>query len=581
MGDDMSGIAGFLDLSARTPEPERTAAAMAGGGATWTDPAAGVAVGAAVLAASRDGRWVAAIDGTVLNAAELSARLAPCDGSSDAMVLAEAVARWGLERGLQAADGAFAAVLWDRVERTLHLVRDRFGECMLAWGRFGGALLFASRLAALRRHPAFTPEIDRDALAAMLAMGFVPSSRCIHRHVHKLAPAEVLSVRGVDHVARPAWPVVERMRAVTGGFGGGPAAGAERLNLLLRGSVSARLDAGRPVAVLVSGGPASSLVAAVARELGGRIHALTLADTEAAAAAGRAVATKLGVAHSEVAPPDAEGAELLRRLPALWDEPFAHPGQAGAVLLARAAAAGGDHVVLTGDGADALFGGSPLYRQTAADWTSCQAAAPWRRRVAAWMARIRPGGASGSPPRSAPALMARRRALWRDLPPPVPGASRWEPAPAGLADPVQDCMGADLLCTLPDRACTLGRGAADAAGIQILRPFLDPALAEFAWSLPVGMKIDAGLGEICLREVLWRYIPGLGEDPPPLGAGAPLRAWLDGPLAEWAGDLLSEERLRRQGLVDPRAPARCRAKGRVAELWTLLMAQAWIDAASP
>ncbi|MEW5729712.1 MAG: asparagine synthase-related protein, partial [Pseudomonadota bacterium] len=449
----MVGIAGFLDLSSPTPEAARIAATMAGGdGPGWTDAAAGFAVAAAAVAESGDGRWVAAVDGALLNATDLRARLAPCEGPTDAAVVAEAVARWGLERGLQAAEGAITAILWDRAERALHLVRDRFGECRLAWGRFGGALLFATDLAALRRHPAFVPEIDREALAVMLEFGFVPSPRSIFRHVHKLAPAELRSIRGVDQVSRPLWPAAERMRGAADSFQGGPAAAAERLNLLLRGSVSARLDVGGPVAVLLSGGPASSLVAAVARELGGRVHALTLADTQVAAACGRSVAAKLGVPHTELSLPDAEAAEILRGLPALWDEPFAHPGQAGAVLLARAAAGTGARVMLTGDGAGALFGGSPLYSEVARDWAALRSAGPWRRRAAGWVARWRAKPADHRADSPA-ALLAARRALWRGLPPPVPGTQSWLPPSPGLADPALDCMAAALLGVLPDQVC--------------------------------------------------------------------------------------------------------------------------------
>ena len=70
--------------------------------------------------------------------------------------------------------------------------RDRFGEKPLYYGWFNHTLIFASELKALRAHPSFAAEIDRDALALYMRYGYVPTPHCIYRGVHKLPPGTVL-----------------------------------------------------------------------------------------------------------------------------------------------------------------------------------------------------------------------------------------------------------------------------------------------------------------------------------------------------------------------------------------------------
>ncbi|HSV27942.1 MAG TPA: asparagine synthase-related protein [Candidatus Omnitrophota bacterium] len=563
----MSGIAGFLDSGV-------------GSQAAWCDGAAGIGLDGAV-AASRDGRWVAALDGTLYNRADLRRRLDPVEwaGRDDAETLVEAVARWGIERALQALDGQFAIALWDRLERVLHLARDPMGERTLYWARCGGGLRFASRLGALTADSAFDAAIDRDAVATYLRLGHVPAPFTIHRHARKVVAGTILTLKGGDDSVRPFWDAAERARAVAGGFTGGPAAAAERLNLLLRASVSLRLEAEPVVGVILTGDAQSALAAAVARALGTpRLSSVSLAaDGDDPAAA---VARVLETDHHAIAPTDDDLRAILPDLAAAWDEPFADPAMPAAVLTARLAAR---HmkVALAGTGAEILMGCDPLYRLLPEEWARRNASPSWLRRLEHLVGR-----APAAAPSQA-ALLGLHRSLWRGLPDPVPGA-KGVPTPfdrdPGVADPVLAAMVTDCLASLPDRRLALAGGAAMAQGIELRSPFLDPAMVELAWSLPTADPLDEAGCPACLRDVLCRYLP-----PEALPAGpapeAPLARWLDGPLAEWAGDLLSEARLKRRGLIDPAAMARCRreaAKGqdRTGEIWAVLMLEAWAEAAT-
>ena len=116
-------------------------------------------------------------------------------GSSDTEVLIAAVERWGIDRALDVCEGMFAVALWDRRDRELHLVRDRFGEKPLYYGWVGKVFAFGSELKALSTLPGFGPELDRRAIARYLRHNCVPAPETIWRGVCKLVPGHLVTLR--------------------------------------------------------------------------------------------------------------------------------------------------------------------------------------------------------------------------------------------------------------------------------------------------------------------------------------------------------------------------------------------------
>jgi len=112
-------------------------------------------------------------------------------------------------------------------------------------------------------------------------------------------------------------------------------------------------------------------------------------------------------------------------------------------------------------------------------------------------------------------------------------------------------------------------------------PFLDHRVVEFVWHLPLAMKIRDGVSKYLLRRLLYKYVPPRLLERPKMGFGAPVGAWLKGPMREWAETLLAESRLRADGILNP-APIREKWQEHLAgkrnwqyQLWTVLMFQAW------
>ena len=158
----------------------------------WADAEAGIALAQRRLAIvdltpaghqpmhSSCARYVVVFNGEIYNYEEVRRQLDgevahPWRGHSDTEVLLEAISRWGLKRALQACVGMFALALWDRRERTLVLARDRLGEKPLYYGRNGRSFAFASELTAFRAHPAWNPEVDRNAVALLMRHNYVPA----------------------------------------------------------------------------------------------------------------------------------------------------------------------------------------------------------------------------------------------------------------------------------------------------------------------------------------------------------------------------------------------------------------------
>ncbi|WP_305804534.1 asparagine synthase (glutamine-hydrolyzing) [Stenotrophomonas sp. YIM B06876] len=633
----MCGLAGMLLPVARQQEQVLSALAGAMGDAlahrgpddrgVWVDAAEGVALAHRRLSildlsplghqpmASADGRYQLAYNGEIYNFAALRTELEAVGhgfrGHSDTEVLLAAIMQWGLEMALQRCNGMFAIALWDRQQRCLSLARDRVGKKPLYYGWAGDALVFGSELKALWQHPDFDNGIDRDALTLLLRLDYIPAPHCIHERAFKLMPGRILRLDAAsvaagaaahrpDQAQQPFWNARERMQAaLVHPFSGDDAQAEEQLDRRLRQAVGLRMVADVPVGVFLSGGTDSSIVAAMMQAQSTQpIHSFSIGFAGShhdEAPLAKEVATHLGSDHTELYVTGADALAVVPQLPAMFDEPFADASQVPTALVARLAR-GGVTVALSGDGGDELFFGYTRYQRAMRNWAMLRKVPG---AVRGWLGQRAAGQGEASRAGGLAALLAEtgargigdvyrnRISRWRDPAAVVLGAH--EPATFySLADPLHGAgspadamMLADFTTYLADDLlCKVDRTTM-AASLEARAPLLDWEVAEFAWSLPMRMKLRDGVSKYLLKKVLCRYLPAPMVYRGKRGFGAPVTQWLRGDLQPWAGDLLSAPRLHGDGIFDAAAIGAIWGRFRQGErkwhthLWNVLMFQAW------
>lgn len=606
----------------------------------WVDPAAGIALAVRRLAivdlsmaghqpmASSTGRYVIAYNGEIYNFRELRDQLIALGwafrGHSDTEVLLAAISQWNVEPVLRRCNGMFAFALWDREDRALYLARDRMGEKPLYYGWTGSTLLFGSELKALRAHPDFKADVDRNALAIYLRHNHVPSPYSIYQGIFKLPPATYLRIALADTRRLPQpvayWSLKEVAEsAAAQPFSGDALEATTELQALLQDAVSRRMVADVPVGAFLSGGIDSSTVVALMQTGSDqKVKTFSIGSDhprydEARKAA--AVAAHLGTEHTELYVSPAEAMQVIPLLPAIYDEPFADASQIPTLLVSRLAREQVT-VSLSGDGGDEVFGGYNRHvfgeqawnrvgwmprraRQAAGSILAGPSAKLWETLGELASSHREPAAArSPNQMQKLGALMQAsgreeiyRRLVshWNDPVSVVPGAS--EPStlltdvrtwPA-LPTLTESMMYLDTLTYLPDDILVKVDRATMNVSLEARVPYLDPRVIEFAWRLPLGMKIRDGLSKWILRQVLDRYVPAELVDRTKAGFAVAVDDWLRGSLRDWAESLLDEGRLRAEGYFDPR-PIRQKWSEHLAgqrnwqdPLWCILMFECWLE----
>lgn len=577
------------------------------------------------------GRFVVAYNGEIYNHTDLRAELESVGagfdwrGHSDTETLLAALRHWGVEGALRRLNGMFAFALWDAVERTLFLARDRMGEKPLYYGRSGETFLFGSELKALTRHPAWRGEIDRNALALFMRHNYVPGPWSIYRGIHKLAPAHYLAVQdGGGTIGSPQcyWnlPALaeQGLRSATGAPDALADELTDELDGLLRDAVARRMMADVPLGAFLSGGfDSTTVVALMQAQSMRRVRTFSIGFREKGydeAQHARAVARHLGTDHTELYVTPDEALAVIPKLTTIYDEPFADSSQIPTFLVSQLARRQVT-VALSGDGGDELFCGYNRYLIGQRMWQKLRVLpSPARRGLASVLrnapgqlldalqrrvlpARLRLPNLVDRLPKFADVLEHRDgvdfyRSLvshWKQPDRLVLGAH--EPRTilsdpgwlAGLPSLRERMMLLDMLTYLPDDVLTKMDRASMAVSLEARVPLLDHRLVEFAWRVPTDLKYRDGHGKWLLRQVLYRYVPRSLMERPKMGFGVPIDDWLRGPLRDWGEALLNEKRLREDGFLDP-APIRHLWSEHQAgtrrwhyHLWDVLMFQAWLE----
>jgi asparagine synthase (glutamine-hydrolysing) len=521
--------------------------------------------------ANEAGDVVAIVNGELYNYRELRAELTAAGhvfrGEGDVEIVPHLYEEHG-ERCFERLRGMFAVALWDERRGKLVLARDRFGIKPLYLADVRGELAFASEIAPLLALGARDAP-DADALTDYLALGYVPGEATGLAGVQRLLPGHVLvhengraETRRFYRLEPRALPLEETL--------------AEAVRLHLRSDV--------PLAVLLSGGLDSSLIAALAAaELEEPLRTFTVgfadADLDEREPA-RAVAAAIGSRHEELVV-ETEVAADLPEIAARLEQPLADPAAIPLWYLSRAVAAE-VKVALAGDGGDEVFGGYSRYA-----WDA-KAARIGRLLPAAALARLVPERTgrknlvrrAGKLLRHASKPEAERYFAWFSL---LDGDGRaevferfFDAAPDALT-PLGRLQYVDLHTFIPDNLMLKADKLSMAHSLELRVPFLDHRVVECGLALPDRDKVRGVRTKTAIRRLVEERLPRHLSQRPKQGFDAPVDRWLRAELRELAGDAIDAL----EAPVDVREGKRLldrHTRGDVdesARLYSLLMLSLW------
>ncbi len=515
---------------------------------------------------------------------------------SDTEVLVHGYEEWGEELPSRLR-GMFAFAVWDSRSRKLLLARDRLGIKPLYWTLAGRDLAFASEVKALFAFPDVERELSAARVPDYFALRYVPGPQTLFKGIQRLQPAHALVFQDGAVRVQPYWDV-----PVEAGPGDGRARDlveeGEVLAQLLLESVRLRLMAEVPVGVFLSGGIDSTAVAwAMKQQAPAALKSFAVGfegDSEGELASARRAAAAVGTEHREVRVTSELFLESLEKLAYHLDEPLSDGACIPLMHLARRAREE-VVVVLSGEGADEVLGGYPIYRRQLAIEKARALGGPALDAVLAAAAALpvhaklrRYLRAAQKPldgryfgvgrafddalverhfgPRALEGLASHFEPLWR----------RTEGRP-----PLERMLYADAKVWLPDDLSIKADKMTMAHAVELRVPFLDHELVEYASGLPPALKLQGGVGKRLLRQAMAGRLPQAILEQPKRGFPVPLRRWLKaelyGPCREallasgsQARQIFGERAI--EGLL---AEHRSGRVNRREELWAMWVFEAW------
>lgn len=580
------------------------------------------------------GRYVIAFNGEIYNHLELrrfmesAGRTINWRGHSDTETLLECIGFIGIDETLRLSYGMFAVALWDNAEKVIYLARDRFGEKPLYYGwqsaKGNRTFVFASELKSLRVHPSFEGHICRKALASYTRFMGVEGTQCIYEGLNKLSPGGIVKYELSDSTQKASFywkmsDVVNRARALDIKMSDSDA--LAKFDAVLNEAVKSQMHSDVPLGAFLSGGvDSSAIVALMKRNSDQPIKTFSIGfDDKRYDEAGYAkeVAKYLGTEHYEKYVTSADALGVIPKLPLIYDEPFADSSAIPTYLVSELAK---QHVTvcLSGDAGDELFGGYNRYAIATASWSKLKRLPRFfREGVANTLLSVEPstwdklGGLFGATKRwaafgdkiqkgaevlssdSVESLYLGLTSTWKN---PEALICRLDSAESGYFDSlnylgpatdVEKMMYLDAIGYLNHDILVKVDRASMAVSLESRIPFLDPRVAEFAWSLPTSQKLRADGGKITtkwlLRELLYQYVPRALIERPKMGFGVPIDSWLRQDLKSWALELIDPIRLKSEGYFCPDVVSKCWKEHQSGErnwqhqLWIVLMFQSWLS----
>jgi len=488
-------------------------------------------------------------------------------------------------RGVAELDGMFGLAIWDDRKKTLLLARDRAGEKPLFYARIGSEIVFASELQCLLQHPDIPRDLDLEALSGYLALGYITEPHTPFAAIRRVPAGTYMlftehgeqTVRYWDPSAFTPEPVAARDAIL-------------ETQRLIENAVAKQVQSDVPIGVFISGGLDSSILATLATNIIGRqrVHTFSAQFAEESydeSGDAAVLARRIGTRHVPVRADETTLLDALHNVTERIAEPLADPAILPTFLLARAAR---EHVtvVLSGEGADELFGGYPTYLG--------HKLAP---RYQALPLLVRKGvrGLAHALPASGKKVTLEflLKRFVADVERPWSERHlRWFGTGLGAAlpeleisqgDPLAAAMLLDYRSYLRDNLLVKVDRATMLSSIEARAPFLDREVSAFALSLPSDMRVRRMTTKWVLKKAAEKWLPHDVIYRRKRGLSVPTATWINGGLRSEVDRLLAPERLRAMPLFDEPHITRLLAEHRSGQanhtraLWAVLMLQYWLE----
>lgn len=495
---------------------------------------------------SHNGRYVMVYNGEVYNYKEIEndIRLASYDlrltTSSDSEIILEAFTIWGPEF-VNKLNGMFSIAIYDKLEKSISLFRDRIGIKPLYYYWDGNNFAFASELKALKQSSFIQNNISINSVAIneYLHLGYIPEPHSIYKNIYKFPAGSWAKLDSKDFEIKKYWNIDDQIsdHLITGEH-----EAKERLKELLISSVKYRMISDVPFGTFLSGGIDSSLVTAIAQSISSEpVKTFTIRfDDEKydESSYARAVTDYLGTNHHEYMVTEKDGIELIPELMNIYDEPFADSSAIPTLLVSKMAK---QHVTMTlsGDGGDELFMGYGAYK--------------WAERLNNPLIKNFRGPIKGSlsmfnnryqrvahlfenvsPEQLCSHIFSQEQYLFsrseikKILKPEYHHEFRLDEAPVLTRNltPAEKQSLFDLKYYLKDDLLVKVDRASMHYSLETRVPLLDYRIVEFAYNLHPSLRNRNGISKYLLKKVLYDFVPSTYFDRPKRGFAVPLQRWM-------------------------------------------------------
>jgi len=509
---------------------------------------------------------------------------------SDTEVVINAIHCWGIDLALQRFIGMFAFALWNGINKSLLLVRDRLGVKPLFYQKTSKNLLFGSELKALYAHPNFDKNLSSKGLGQYFCAGYTLGESTVFNNTYKLPAGHYLKIQNNgDSTIERYWSIDKIKR---GSYSGSYEEAQEQLISLCDSAFSYRLVSDVPVGVFLSGGIDSTYLSVfLKKRLGADLNHFTIGfENQAFDETPKAsqVAKDLDLNHIIKTVDADEARKALLDFVEIWDEPFGDTSGIPTSILCKFTSEK-LKVVLSADGGDELFCGYESYQSYKSRFRILQSfPLPLRKFVSNILKRlpykffISKVLSMRDSKRWNPQTIARFEKVLdllkvnklNDLTR-VMNEKGWSLSnvgklinsdsqniysdtainenPRGESDDdlIDHLMRTDLAAFLGEDILTKVDRASMAASLECRDPFLDHRLVEFAFSLPIEYLYKDGSHKRILKQIIQPWISKSVLESPKRGFSIPLYEWLRGPWKPLVYEYLAPEKIIHMGVLEP------------------------------